>query len=119
MSRAHFGGAERETASEVPARWVGDEYFETIRLPLLRGRSFERSDTLDSEPVVIVDELLAERLGRSALGSSLRLHPGTRLERTVRIVGIAARRGTPTWPRARSLRSIFRMRSTGRESGSC
>lgn len=36
-------------------------YFETMRIPLLRGRYFQESDTSTSQPVVIVDEKLAQR----------------------------------------------------------
>ncbi len=36
-------------------------YFETMRIPLLRGRYFQQSDTSTSQRVVIVDEQLARR----------------------------------------------------------
>lgn len=36
-------------------------YFETMRIPLARGRYFQGSDTSTSQPVVIVDEKLARR----------------------------------------------------------
>jgi predicted permease len=36
-------------------------YLETMRIPLVRGRSFQDSDTSTSQPVVIVDEKLAQR----------------------------------------------------------
>jgi predicted permease len=40
---------------------VSDGYFETMRIPLRRGRYFDRRDRADSSRVVIVDETLAHR----------------------------------------------------------
>jgi putative ABC transport system permease protein len=37
-------------------------FFETLGIPLLRGRSFEDSDTKDSPPVIVVNQTLAARL---------------------------------------------------------
>lgn len=40
---------------------VSDGYFETMRIPLVRGRLFTRSDTSSSMPAIIVDERLAAK----------------------------------------------------------
>jgi predicted permease len=50
-------------------------YFHTMRIPLLRGRVFTEQDRLGTEPVIIIDELLAERAfhGRDSVGSRLTL----------------------------------------------
>lgn len=50
---------------------VGPSYFETLEIPVLRGRSFRDNE---SESVVIVDRVLAERLwpDQDPLGRSLR-----------------------------------------------
>jgi predicted permease len=59
------------------ARWssVGADYFTTMGLPLLRGRAFTRSEAeiADSQPVAIVDEVLAKKLwpGGDALGQRI------------------------------------------------
>jgi predicted permease len=50
-------------------------YFETMGIPLLAGRDFQRGDTHDAAPVVIVSQPLAERYwpGRGAVGETLLL----------------------------------------------
>ncbi|HEY8835096.1 MAG TPA: FtsX-like permease family protein [Chthoniobacterales bacterium] len=54
-------------------------YFQTLHTPLLRGRPFELSDTKDRPPVMIVDQLLADRYfpGQDAVGKRLKMHTGT------------------------------------------
>jgi predicted permease len=41
-------------------RWVSPEYFSVLRIPLKRGRTFTDQDTVGGEPVVIIDENLAQ-----------------------------------------------------------
>ena len=38
---------------------VSATYFETLKIPLIRGRSFDRTDTPDSQPVAIINTSLA------------------------------------------------------------
>ena len=57
-------------------RWVGPGYFDTLGIPLLRGRGFTAEDRLDSSGVVIVNESLA-RLhwgDEEAIGRRLRMY---------------------------------------------
>ncbi|HLK32724.1 MAG TPA: ABC transporter permease [Terriglobales bacterium] len=53
---------------------VGTEYFSTLRIPLLRGRDFQESDTQNSVRVAIVNQTMARRYwpGRSALGQQFK-----------------------------------------------
>jgi putative ABC transport system permease protein len=62
---------------------VGAGYFETMRIPLVAGRSFTAGDGPSAPPVVIVNQTLARRLwpGSSALGR--------RLDDGAEVVGIA------------------------------
>jgi putative ABC transport system permease protein len=57
---------------------VTENYFQTIKTPLLRGRAFEALDTKESAPVIIVDQLLAGRYfpGEDAVGKRLSMHTG-------------------------------------------
>lgn len=74
----------REQTDGTPAphglqRYIDEDFFETLRIPLLRGRHFAVTDNAESEPVVIIDEVLAkkyfadvdpigQRLGRNRQG---------------------------------------------------
>jgi hypothetical protein len=41
--------------------YVSPEYFETLRIPVLKGRTFAESDTAESQPVAIVNEVFARK----------------------------------------------------------
>jgi putative ABC transport system permease protein len=52
---------------------VGAGYFETMEIPLVRGRGFTEADGRDAPPVAIVNEAFARRFlgGRPAIGTRL------------------------------------------------
>ena len=53
---------------------VQPDFFRTVGIPLVRGRTFTDADTASSEPVAVVDELLAQKLpGEDPIGK--RIHP--------------------------------------------
>ena len=68
---------------------VTDGYFQTIKTPLLRGRAFDTRDTKEAPPVIIIDQLLAERYfpGEDAVGKRIGMYVGgendQRIYRTV------------------------------------
>lgn len=66
-----------EVAHEVDFRSVSPGYFEAMRIPVAQGRAFRAADDAQSAPVVIVDELLAERFwpGESPVGRRLKMGP--------------------------------------------
>jgi predicted permease len=53
---------------------VGGDYFKAMQIPLLEGRFFNDSDTVDAPRVVIVDKYLVDRYfpKRSAIGQQIR-----------------------------------------------
>ncbi len=72
------GGAGPEHASVLAWNYVvSPGYLETMGVPLRAGRLFDDRDTPDRQPVVIVDEVLAQRLWPSgaALGRQLIISP--------------------------------------------
>jgi putative ABC transport system permease protein len=68
---------------------VAGDYFRTMRIPLITGRLFDRRDTKDSAPVVIVNEALAQKFfpNRNPLGEHL-LIDGENSVDSVEIVGV-------------------------------
>ncbi|MFL6520834.1 MAG: ABC transporter permease [Chthoniobacterales bacterium] len=70
---------------------VTENYFQTIKTPLLRGRVFEPMDTKESPPVVIVDQMIVDRYfqGQDPIGKHVRMSTGDKGEREDRtIVGV-------------------------------
>jgi putative ABC transport system permease protein len=78
----------REPAALVNT--VSADYFTTVRTAWVAGRMFDRSDTLTSTPVAIINESLARTLfgGADALGKRLKRVGGA--EEPAVIVGIVA-----------------------------
>ncbi len=70
------------------ARWVSPGYFETLRIPLLRGRDIAWTDTASSPRVVVISEGVARRLypERDPIGQTLVVSMGDGVP--MEIVGI-------------------------------
>ena len=73
-------------------RPIGPNYFELLRIPILRGRSFGRRDARSDPPVAIIDENLARRWwpGRNPVGDSVTILDDAPSGPRRLIVGIAA-----------------------------
>ncbi len=91
-------GVELEDAPGVPdagaafdVSVVSTGYFETLRMPLLRGRGFTADDDRDAPRVAVVNRAMAERYwpGRDPVGRQVYLGPREDPAGAVRIVGIA------------------------------
>ena len=56
-------------------RFVSPDYFQTLEIPLLRGRFFNAADKLDAPPVVIINQALAQRYwpNENAVGKRIRV----------------------------------------------
>jgi putative ABC transport system permease protein len=72
---------------------VTDGYFQTIKTPLLRGRAFDTRDTKEAPPVIIIDQLTADRYfpGEDAVGKRIGMYVGGENDQRVyrTIVGVA------------------------------
>jgi len=66
---------------------IGPAYFATLRVPILFGREFGDNDTMQSEPVAVVNDTLARRLwpNGGAIGSTISINDAPR-----KVVGVVA-----------------------------
>jgi predicted permease len=73
----------------IPYNSVGQDFFTTMGIPILFGRSFGGRDTSGSPGVAIISRALAQRdfAGRNPVGSSFRMEAGGEL---FEIVGVCA-----------------------------
>lgn len=55
---------------------VGPEYFETLGIPLVRGRNFSKTDAMDAPKVVVINEAMADYFWPNvdAVGQKLKLY---------------------------------------------
>src|SRR5213076_1883733 len=74
---------------------VGGDYFQTLKVPLFRGRTFNKGDTKDSPRVIIIDQAMAEQFfpGEDPIGKRLSVDVGNDEEGYImsEIVGVVAR----------------------------
>jgi len=72
--------------------FIEPKYFETLQIPIVRGRAISDHDAIETAPVAVVNESMARRLwpGRDPIGQEVRMlldDPGARW---YRIVGVSA-----------------------------
>jgi predicted permease len=86
------GRAEQDTKTLAPISGadVTPDYFATMRIPLIRGRLFEATDTTESEPVIVISERAAELFwpGRDPIGESVSWGQVTTANPWTRVVGV-------------------------------
>jgi len=74
---------------------VAGDYFQTLKAPLVRGRTFNERDTKDSPRVIIIDQAMAEQYfpGEDPIGKRLGVDAGNDNEGSVmsEIVGVVAK----------------------------
>jgi putative ABC transport system permease protein len=63
---------------DVEWRNVSSQYFQVFRIPLLRGRTFTETDVANSDPVVVINEVMAEQFWPKgdAIGSRITIGHG-------------------------------------------
>ena len=84
-------GGDPRTSARAPVARISPEFFEVFDSALLAGRNFGPFDSLESQPVAIVNTSFARRFigGANPLGRSFRLNAGASESAAVRIVGIS------------------------------
>lgn len=75
---------------QARSRNVGPRYFETLRIPIVQGRSFTAADTGEDAPV-IVDEVFRDRYldGTDPLQAYVQVPAGGETMRRARVVGVS------------------------------
>lgn len=93
MGARVVSGSAPGTFAFTTATYVTPGYFETLRLPLLGGRTFRDSDTSTSSPVVVVNEAFAKRYfkDRDPVGQRVEVTGATR--EVIGVVGNVPQRG--------------------------
>jgi predicted permease len=83
---------------QVDKRAVTPDYFRTMQIPLISGRSFFASDTYKSQPVVLVDQKMAERFWPygDAVGKRVRQGEHAPWMTIVGVVGVVKEYGLDT-----------------------
>ena len=78
-----------QTRPNATWRSVVGDYFTTMKIPVLRGRSFVPTDTRDAQPVVVINATMAKHLwpGEDPIGRRIKVGNGTRNDWAT-IVGI-------------------------------
>jgi predicted permease len=81
------GRGELEGDDAVDRRIVSPEYLQTLRIPLIRGRMIQPSDTQSSQQIVVINEAAAKKYwpGDDALGKRITINQTERV--VVGIVG--------------------------------
>jgi predicted permease len=88
-TRVGIPGAQFEGAFPVvQVRWVSEDYFNALDIPLISGRSLRQTD-LD-KPRHLINETLARRFfaGQNPIGKQLLLNADTQQPQPVEIVGV-------------------------------
>lgn len=92
---------------QAPVEAVSDNFLATMRVPLLQGRDFRRTDTAQSQKTAIVSESLAKQLfpAKAALGQRISVGSEKDTE-NVEIVGVTANARLMD-PRAKDLSFVY------------
>ncbi len=80
--------AERKDWPESDAGYAGAGYFDTLRIPVLRGRSFTEEDSRQSRRVAVVNEAFASRFfpNEEAVGKRIRVESEDQYDEIVGVV---------------------------------
>jgi predicted permease len=78
-----------EQAPVIGANFIDGDYFDTMQIPILRGRRFQESDSETAPAVAIVNQTMADRLWPNEDPIGKRFHVRTPDSPLVEVVGVA------------------------------
>src|SRR5579872_2036549 len=83
------GASNSAQWTQIPVNVVDGDYFTTLGIPLLRGRTFSSSDMKSAPEVVVINHNMAEAYwhGADAIGKQMRVQSGNRVVTVVGVVG--------------------------------
>ncbi len=83
--------AELGFIPEANTRVATAGYFQALRIPLLQGRTFGDQDVQGSQPVVVINQTMAQRFwpGQSPLGKRIQLADALPTDPWLTVVGVA------------------------------
>jgi putative ABC transport system permease protein len=103
QSRLQIEGVGADLAPTVDVRIASPKYFETLGIPLLRGRVFDTTDTATTELVAVINEAGARQWGgRDPLGARASPDGGRTWYRIVGVVGDVRNFGLDVEPLAQA-----------------
>jgi len=84
-----IGGEGAQQQAQIPVNIVDGDYFATLGVPLLAGRTFNSLDTKNAPEVVVINHKMAETYwpGASPIGKQMRIQSGNRVVTVVGVVG--------------------------------
>jgi putative ABC transport system permease protein len=85
---------------EVEFRRAVHNYFDTMGIPLLRGRSFTAADTADAPPVVVINQTMARQIFPNVdpVGRRVRMDPAAPWNTVIGVIGDVRHSGLETPP---------------------
>jgi putative ABC transport system permease protein len=78
-----------EPAPEALYNQISPEYFQTLRIPLVRGRSFTKGDDQESQYVAIINEAMADRFWPNQDPIGRRFAMSGKADQPLVVVGVA------------------------------
>jgi putative ABC transport system permease protein len=86
-------GAPEPPPAQMPSAEmtvVMGDYFPVLKIPVVRGREFQAQDTKDTPPVIIIDQLMADRYfrGQDPVGKRIRMQTDPSGRKMRVIVGV-------------------------------
>ena len=78
-----------QQAAIISSVAVDEDYFSTLRIPVLSGRAFTEADTAKAPSVIVINHLMAEKYwpGQDPIGKTARIENGNHLVTVVGVVG--------------------------------
>jgi predicted permease len=89
------GAADTKPTGDSSMIWAGPGFFETLRIPLLRGRVFDARDRAGTPNVAVVTETMARRYFGAVDAVGRRFRNGDEPDAWMEVIGVVRDTGAP------------------------